>query len=129
MHRCWLCQAPEQEPELSFSACGGWSLSSLRAEAASLLQLLIDLRRSPSIPLLVFVHCLVLLDILQRWGQASFHPLPAGVVHFDNIFLLLDELRRWLGPLRLVKVKSHTGCLLNERADESRRKGSQARAG
>jgi ribonuclease HI len=107
----------EQEVVTSFSACVGGPLSTLRAEAASLLQLLLDLRgRSPT-PLLVFIDCLVLLDILQRWGQASFHPQPTDVVHFDIIFPLLDELRRWLGPLRLVKVKSHTGCLLNERAD------------
>ena len=33
----------EQEPESSFSACVGGPLSTLRAEAASLLQLLIDL--------------------------------------------------------------------------------------
>ena len=108
----------EQEVQTSFSACVGGPLSTLRAEAASLLQLLLDLRGRPPTPLLVFIDCLVLLVILQRWGQASFHPQPSDVVHFDIIFPLLDELRRWLGPLRLVKVKSHTGCLLNERADE-----------
>ena len=108
----------EQEVQTSFSACVGGGLSTLRAEAASLLQLLLDLRGRPPTPLLVFIDCLVLLVILQRWGQASFHPQPSDVVHFDIIFPLLDELRRWLGPLRLVKVKSHTGCLLNERADE-----------
>ena len=113
----------EREPESSFSACVGGPLSTLRAEAASLLQLLIDLRGRSSTPLLVFVDCLVLLDILQRWGQASFHPHPTDVVHFDIIFSLLDELRRWLGPLRLMKVKSHTGCLLNERADECAERG------
>ena len=56
-------------------------------------------------------------------GQTSFHSHPTDVVHFDIIFLLLDELRRWLGTLRLVKVKSHTGCLLNERADECAERG------
>ena len=116
MGACYVT-GTEQEVVTSFSACVGGPLSTLRAEAASLLQLLLDLRgRSPT-PLLVFIDCLVLLDILQRWGQASFHPQPTDVVHFDIIFPLLDELRRWLGPLRLVKVKSHTGCLLNERAD------------
>ena len=108
----------EREPESSYSACVGGPLSTLRAEEASLLQLLIDLRGRSSTPLLVFVDCLVLLDILQRWGQASFHLHPTDVVHFDIIISLLDELRRWLCPLWLMKVKSHTGCLLNERADE-----------
>jgi hypothetical protein len=27
------------------------------------------------------------------------------------IFPLLDELRRWRGPVLLVNVKSHNGCL------------------
>ena len=81
-------------------------------------KLLLDLRAGSSTPLLVFVDCLVLLDILQRWGQVSFHPHPADVVHFDVIFPLLDQLRRRKGPVQLVKVKSHTGCLLNERPDE-----------
>ena len=68
----------------------------------------------------------MLLDILQRWGQVSFHPHPADVVHFDVIFPLLDELRQRTGPVRLVKVKSHTGCLLNERADEWAERGFHA---
>ena len=114
------------ETETSFSACVGGPLSTLRAEGASLLQLLLDLSNQLSTPLLVFVDCLVLLDILQRWGQVSFHPHPADVIHFDVIFPLLHELRRRTGLVRLVKVKSHTGCLLNERADEWAERGSHA---
>jgi hypothetical protein len=34
------------------------------------------------------------------------------------ILPLLEALRQWPHPVRLMKVKSHTGCLLNERADE-----------
>jgi hypothetical protein len=86
----------------------------LRAEGASLLQLLLDLSNQLSTSLLVFVDCLV----LQRWGQVSFHPHPADVVHFDVILPPLNDLRRRTGLVRLVKVKSHTGCLLNEWADE-----------
>ena len=111
------------EAETSFSASVGGPLSTLRAEGASLLQLLLDLSKESSTPLLVFVDCLVLLDILQRWGQVSFHPHPDDIVHFDVIFPLLNELRRRTGPVRLVKVKSHTGCLLNERADEWAERG------
>ena len=48
----------DQEPESSFSACVGGPLSTLRAEAASLLQLLIDLSGRLSTPLLVFVPTL-----------------------------------------------------------------------
>jgi hypothetical protein len=116
------------EPETPFSACVGGPLSTLRAEGASpsLPQLLLDLINELSTPLLVFVDCLVLLDILQRWGQVSFHPHPADVVHFDVIFPLLKELRRRTGLVRLVKVKSHTGCLLDERADEWAERGFHA---
>ena len=39
-------------------------------------------------------------------------------MHFDVICPLLIKLRQWTGNISLVKVKSHTGCLMNERADE-----------
>jgi hypothetical protein len=58
------------------------------------------------------------LDILRKWGRGDFHPGPKEIVHFAVIRPLLDELRKWDGSVTLVKVKSHTGCLLNERADE-----------
>ena len=104
----------------------GGPLSSLRAEAAGLLQLLCSLRTSHPAPLLVFVDSLVLLNILQNWGTANFNPEPNDVVHFDVILPLLEVLRQWPHPVRLVKVKSHTGCLLNERADELAELGRQA---
>jgi hypothetical protein len=55
----------EQAVELVLSVRVGGPLSTLRAEAASLLQLLIDLCDRSSTPLLIFVDSLVLLDILQ----------------------------------------------------------------
>jgi hypothetical protein len=79
----------EREIQISLSARVGGRLSTLRAGAASLLQLLLDLRSRSSTPLLLFVHFLrvMLLDILQRWGKrASFHPHPADVVHFEVLF-------------------------------------------
>ena len=39
-------------------------------------------------------------------------------MHFDVICPLLHVLRHWTGNVTLVKIKSHTGCLMNERADE-----------
>ncbi len=71
---------------------------------------------------------LVLLDILQIWGRASFHqhPTDSDVVHFDVIFPLFDELRWRKGQLLLVKAKSHTWCLLNEHADECAEYGYSA---
>ena len=51
--------------------------------------------------------------------------LPSGTKRDSTLFChptaespLLEELRQWCGTITLVKVKSHTGCLMNERADE-----------
>ena len=66
----------------------------------------------------LFVDCLVLLDILRKWGRHDFHPNPKDAVHFDIIPPHLMELRQWPGQITLVKIKSHTGCLMNERAYE-----------
>jgi hypothetical protein len=83
----------------------GRPLSLLRAEAAGLLQLLI-LRKTHPAPLLVFVDSLVMLKILHYWGKAD-NPDPNDVVHFDVILPLLEALRQWPHPVRLMKVKSH----------------------
>jgi hypothetical protein len=55
-------------PVMAFSARVGGPLSTARAEVASLLQLLLDLLQhySHQTRLLVFVDCLVVLDILQK---------------------------------------------------------------
>ena len=107
-------------PTLTFFARVGGPLATTRAEAASLLQLLLDVRANDNhnVNLLVFVDCLVVLDILSKWGRNDFYPEPKEIVHFDVICPLLHELRRWTGNVTLVKIKSHTGCLMNERADE-----------
>ena len=101
----------------------GGPLASVRDEAASLLQFLRDvsIKYGRSVRLLTFIVCQVLLDILdilRKWGTHNFHPRPKEVVHFDVIYPLLLELRQWSGDLVLMKIKSHTGCLRNERADE-----------
>ena len=98
----------------------GGPLATTRAEAASLLQLVRDVGATSTcrICLLVFVDCLVVLEILSKWGRCDYNPRPKEIVHSDVIGQLLIELRKWSGSIRLVKVKSHSGCLLNERADE-----------
>ncbi len=85
-----------------------------------MLQLLLDVsqRSSSCVHLLIFVDCLVILDIIRKWGRSDFHPSPREIVHFAVIYSLLQELRKWIEKVTLVKVKSHTDCLLNERADE-----------
>jgi ribonuclease HI len=118
----------EPQPMISFFARVGGPLASARAEAASLLQLLRDVRQrySNQVHLLIFVDCLVVSDIIRKWGRSDFHPSPKKVVHVAVIYPLLQELRQWSCKVTLVKVKSHTGCLLNERADELAELGRQA---
>ena len=38
-----------------------------------------------AIPLLVFVDCLVLLQILQKWGLIHCLPDPLDIIHFDVV--------------------------------------------
>jgi ribonuclease HI len=120
----------DSQPSISFFARVGGPLASARAEAASLLQLLRDVRQrySSGVHLLIFVDCLIILDIIRKWGHSDFHPSPREIVHVAVIYLLLQELRKWIGKVTLVKVKSHTGCLLNERADELAELRRQAEA-
>jgi hypothetical protein len=70
-----------------------------------------------------------MLNILQKWGKASFNPRPNDILHFDVIFPLLNVLRQLQCPVRLVKVKSHTGCLMNEKAYEHAGLGYSATGG
>jgi hypothetical protein len=79
--------------------------------------------------LLMFFYCLVVLDILRKWGRSEFHSGPKEIVHFAVICPLLHELlglRQWSGNSTLVKAKSDTGCLLNESADEPAEPGRRA---
>jgi len=103
------------------SASVGGPLASLRAEAASLLSLLRTLKDdilSTRIKLLIFIDCLVLLEILLKWGKRDFWPHPRDILHFDILLPLLQELRNWPAHVILMKVKSHAGCQLNDMADE-----------
>jgi len=116
------------DPIAIYFARVGGPLASARAEAASLLQLLRDVggRYGRHVHLLIFVDCLVILDILRKWGRSEFHPDPKEIIHFTVIYPLIEELRQWTGNITLFKVKSHTGCLLNERADEQAELGRAA---
>ncbi len=88
----------------------------LQRPEPSLLQLLRNVRERDSrhVILLIFVDCLVVLNILRKWGRDDFHPDPKEVAHFDVILPLLHELCQWSRKVRLVRMKSHTGCLMNK---------------
>ena len=108
----------------------GGPLASARAEPVSLLQLLRNVRRryGNNAHLLIFVDCLVILDILGKWGHSNFHPNPKQIMHFTVVpgRPLIDELRQLAKNITLLKVKSQIGCLLNERADELAESGRSA---
>ncbi len=60
----------------------GKPLASAHAEAASLFQLMDVLQHSGRrVHLLIFIDCLVVLDILRKRGRNDFHPCPKEVIH------------------------------------------------
>jgi hypothetical protein len=61
--------------------------------------------------------------VVRHFDVIFLNPWPKDVKHFDVIFLLLCALRQSQYPVLLVKVKSHTGCLMNERTDELAERG------
>jgi hypothetical protein len=107
----------DPDPTMFFFARVGGPLASARAEAASLLQLLQDVRRryGHRVHLLIFVDCLVILDILRKWGRSDFHPNPKEIIHFTVIRPLLDELRQWTGNITLLKVKATLAASMGAR--------------
>ena len=105
----WVRLGDDPVPISTFSARVGGPLATTRAEAASLLQLMLDVLVRDQVNLLIFVDCLVLLDILRKCGRSDFYPDPKEVVHFDIIRHLLHELCQ-SGNVTLVKIKSHSGC-------------------
>ncbi len=78
-------------PIISFIARVGGPLASARAEEASLLQLLRDVRQLyiNQVHLMIFIDCLVILDIIRKCGRNEFTLAPTSpkeVVHFAVIF-------------------------------------------
>ncbi len=86
-------------PLMVFASRVGGPLASIRAEAARLPgpQLLRDVTKEHGrrVRLFVFIGFLVLftLDILHKWATHNVHPRPKEVVHFEDIYPLLLELR------------------------------------
>jgi hypothetical protein len=62
--------------------------------------------------------CLILLMIRLRRGWVDFRPDPEDAKHFDVIVnSCLRKLQDRSGCTRLFNVKSHSGLLINDRAD------------
>ena len=111
-------------PDLNLSFPVGGPLSSLRPEAAAVHEV-VSIVPDDS-PLLIFIDCLVLLVILARWGQEDFWPDPEDIKHFDIIVPCIQLLRKRTAVTKFVKVKSHSGILLNERADDLAGQGCES---
>ncbi len=103
-----------QPDDSCFFPVGG-PLASLSAEAEGLDGLL-D-RVEPDRPLLVFTDCLILLMLLLQWARVDVWSDPEDVKHFDVFCSCLHKLRKRTGCTKLVKVKSHSVLLMNDRAD------------
>ena len=98
-----------------FSFPVGGPLSSLRAEAAVLHGLLGNAPDDQ--PFLIFTDCLSLMDNLSKWGRLDFWPDQDDLRHFDILESCIRRLRCRQAETRIVKVKSHSGLLMNDRAD------------
>jgi hypothetical protein len=88
-------------PLMTLSLRVGVPLASVRAEAASLLQLLRDvsIKYGRSARLLIFIDCQVLLDILRKWGTHNFYPRPKEVVHHHHHHASLLKIINKTGSL------------------------------
>ncbi len=86
-------------------------------------------QNSTRIDLLVFIDGLMLFNIRYIWGFNFQVITPNDIVHFDIPLLPIPplggvlKLRLWIGKVVFVNAKSHTGCLMNQRADEMAKLG------
>lgn len=95
----------------------GGDAASLRAEAAAMWQVLISARTIPTRSLVILCDSLGLLQMLRGYHRKDYQYHPHSYTHFDIIKLILEELNARKAAVHLVKVKSHVGIELNERAD------------
>eukprot|EP00961_Rhodomonas_salina_P246917 3336116-Rhodomonas_salina.1 len=98
--------------------------SSLRAEAAAMLELLLTL--PPTIQLTVLSDSLSLLRLLNNYHRRGFRFQPLQHQELDLLERILDALRERTAETLLVKVKSHTGIELNAEADRLAKQGLAA---
>ena len=106
----------------------GWSrvgreeegTSSLRAELAALLQLILS--AEPQRDLLALLDCQIEMTELRKWIGEGHRATLADKVNADILKEIIEALRRRVeagAATFLVKVKAHRGEPLNERADDN----------
>jgi ribonuclease HI len=106
----------------------GWSrvgreeegTSSLRAELAALLQLILS--AEPQRDLLALLDCQIEMTELRKWIGEGHRATLADKVNADILKESIETLRqkgRNRGSTFLVKVKAHRGEPLNEKADDN----------
>jgi hypothetical protein len=105
-------------PIITLSIGVGGPLTTTRAEAMSPLQLIRDVGRSSGtcIKLLIFADCLVLLDILIKWGRSDYY----HALHARRC--AMDAPSRWTGgntdlfssPNGMERASVHSGPLQGE---------------
>ena len=93
----WELVVKNQGIIFQLAALVGGPLATLQVEAVRLLCLLQQLKSNfhDAVPLLVFIDCLVLVLLLQKWGQSDFWQDPRDVLHFDVLFPFIQEIRQW----------------------------------
>lgn len=99
--------------------------ASLRAEAAAMYKVLVAARGSTRL-LVVLCDSLGLLQLLKGFRKRDYVYHPDVTAHFNLIELILQELNKRKAGTILVKVKSHVGVELNEKADELAKAGLTA---
>ena len=81
-------------------------------------QVLVAARTMPTRTLVILCDSLGLLQLLKGYRRKDYQYHPDVQAHFDVIRLILEELNLRKKGVHLVKVKSHVGIELNERADK-----------
>lgn len=108
--------AAEDNTEWPFLSCKvGGDSSSFRAEAAAMYLALSG--ADPDTQLTVLTDSMNVIQALQAWNHEEYFRDMSRQKNADIITSILTLINKRTAPLRIVKVKSHMGCELNERAD------------
>ena len=91
--------------------------SSFRAEAAALHLTLCH--ADIAVELTIMTDSMNVINALQAWNRVDFMRDMNMQLNADILQKILRQLNRRRAPTKIVKVKSHRGCFLNELADDA----------